>query len=247
MKRLLTLKMLVSVALFFTLHSGLRAQELNETALKERFQKQMELFKAAKLGQSRGLVLTNSGPAPEAAPMPMPIAPVETTPVKAGSSQAAGTATTQTKPAADTSVAATQPSGQAPAETQSTATATITTPQTYWKLPDDDQINYRVQFAFDSSAIAPKQKPMLQKLCSVVKDMDIKLVRIIGHTDASGGASYNQNLSTLRAKEVARFFTEDCHIPRERLEAVGVGEQFPLNPQKPKAEDNRRVEFQAVS
>jgi outer membrane protein OmpA-like peptidoglycan-associated protein len=114
-------------------------------------------------------------------------------------------------------------------------------------LPDDDQINYRVQFAFDSSAIEPKQKPMLQKLCSVVKEMDIKLVRIIGHTDASGGARYNQSLSTLRAREVARFFTEDCHVPRERLEAVGVGEQFPLNPQTPKADENRRVEFQAVS
>ncbi|ULR46886.1 OmpA family protein [Rhizobium sp. K102] len=245
MKRLLTLKLLVSLALFFTLQSELRAQELNETALKERFQRQMELFKAATLGPSRGLVLTNSGPAPEATPVP--IATPETTPAKVGSTQASSNPGASANPAKEETVEASPTSGNGPAETSTTAAATITTPQTYWKLPDDDQVNYRVQFAFDSSAIAPKEKPMLQKLCSVVKEMDIKLIRIVGHTDASGGARYNQNLSTLRAREVARFFTEDCQIPRERLEAVGVGEQFPLDAQKPRADENRRVEFQAVS
>jgi outer membrane protein OmpA-like peptidoglycan-associated protein len=246
MKRLLTLKLLVSLALFFALRSELNAQELNESALKERFQRQMELFKAAKLGSSRGLVLTNSAPAPEATPVP--IATPETTPAKTGSGQASSNSGTPGNATSRATVEATPSSGQGSAETSpATAAATITTPQTYWKLPDDDQINYRVQFAFDSSAIEPKQKPMLLKLCSVVKEMDIKLVRIIGHTDASGGARYNQSLSTLRAREVARFFTEDCHVPRERLEAVGVGEQFPLNPQTPKADENRRVEFQAVS
>ena len=246
MKRLLTVKLLVSLALVFTLQSGLRAQELDETALKERFQRQIELFKAAKLGPSRGLVLTNSGPAPEATPLP--IATPETTPTKVGSTQASSNPEASANPAKQETVGASPTPGNGPAETApTTAAATITTPQTYWKLPDDDQVNYRVQFAFDSSAIAPKQKPMLQKLCSVVKEMDIKLIRIVGHTDASGGARYNQNLSMLRAREVARFFTEDCHIPPERLEAVGVGEQFPLDPQKPKADENRRVEFQAVS
>ncbi|PCD65574.1 OmpA family protein [Rhizobium phaseoli] len=246
MKRLLTVKLLVSLALVFTLQSGLRAQELDETALKERFQRQMKLFKAAKLGPSRGLVLTNSGPAPEATPLP--IATPETTPTKVGSTQASSNPEASANPAKQETVGASPTPGNGPAETApTTAAATITTPQTYWKLPDDDQVNYRVQFAFDSSAIAPKQKPMLQKLCSVVKEMDIKLIRIVGHTDASGGARYNQNLSMLRAREVARFFTEDCHIPPERLEAVGVGEQFPLDPQKPKADENRRVEFQAVS
>ncbi|EGE60427.1 UNVERIFIED_ORG: outer membrane protein OmpA-like peptidoglycan-associated protein [Rhizobium esperanzae] len=246
MKRLLTVKLLVSLALVFTLQSGLRAQELDETALKERFQRQMELFKAAKLGPSRGLVLTNSGPAPEATPLP--IATPETTPTKVGSTQASSNPEASANPAKQETVGVSPTPGNRPAETApTTAAATITTPQTYWKLPDDDQVNYRVQFAFDSSAIAPKQKPMLQKLCSVVKEMDIKLIRIVGHTDASGGARYNQNLSMLRAREVARFFTEDCHIPPERLEAVGVGEQFPLDPQKPKADENRRVEFQAVS
>ncbi|AJC83149.1 OmpA/MotB family outer membrane protein (plasmid) [Rhizobium etli bv. phaseoli str. IE4803] len=246
MKRLLTLKLLVSLALFFTLQSELRAQELNETALKERFQRQMELFKAAKLGPSRGLVLTNSGPAPEATPVP--IATPETPPTKIGSTQTSSNPGASANVAKEATVEAGPPPGQGPVETSSTtAAATITTPQTYWKLPDDDQVNYRVQFAFDSSAIAPKEKPMLQKLCSVVKEMDIKLIRIVGHTDASGGARYNQNLSTLRAREVARFFTEDCQIPRERLEAVGVGEQFLLDPQKPRADENRRVEFQAVS
>ncbi|NLS04895.1 OmpA family protein [Rhizobium sp. P32RR-XVIII] len=256
MKRPLTTKLTVFLALFFVTQSDLGAQELNDSALKERFQRQIDLFKAARLGATRGLVLTNSNAAPKAEAVPVTIATPESGAAKTApappSPAAIASQGIQAAPATTPAAPnAAQPSTPEPAATSPatavSAAAATSNPQTYWKLPPDDQINVRVNFAFDSAAIASEQKPALRQLCEVVKDMDIKLVRIIGHTDSVGGASYNQHLSILRAKEVARFFTDDCHIARERLEAVGVGEQFLLNQENPKADENRRVEFQAVS
>ncbi|PKA43446.1 hypothetical protein CWR43_10795 [Rhizobium sullae] len=251
MKRLLTTKLTVFLALFFVTQTDLGAQELNDSALKERFQRQIELFKAARLGATRGLVLTNSNSTPKAAAIPVTIATPETGAAKTAPAPAAPAAIasqgTEAAPAVPDVGQPSTPQPTATSPTTAVSAAATSDPQTYWKLPPDDQINVRVNFDFDSAAIAPQQKAMLQKLCGVIKDMDIKLVRIIGHTDAVGGASYNQHLSVLRAKEVTRFFTDDCNIARERLEAVGAGEQFLLNQENPKADENRRVEFQAVS
>ncbi|MER2510734.1 MAG: OmpA family protein, partial [Amaricoccus sp.] len=117
----------------------------------------------------------------------------------------------------------------------------------HWTLPRSEQVNYQVKFAFDSAALSPDQKPRLRQVCAVLKDTDIQRFRIIGHTDASGAADYNQKLSILRAEEVERFFVNDCGIAAGRLEAIGVGEQFPYDDKDPGAAINRRVEFQALS
>ena len=247
--RLPAANLTVFLALFFVPQSDLKAQELTDSTLKDRFQRQIELFKAArvsKLGATRGLVLTNPGSAAEATPLAIE-APDEAKTAPASPPSSPGAQSIQSTPDS-TDVA--QPSTPAPtgsSPTTAVSAATSTDPQTYWKLPPSDQINVRVNFAFDSAAIAPNQKATLRQLCRVMKEMDIKLIRVIGHTDAVGGATYNQKLSMLRAKEVTRFFADECEIAVERLEAVGVGEQFLLNPKDPKADENRRVEFQAVS
>jgi outer membrane protein OmpA-like peptidoglycan-associated protein len=77
--------------------------------------------------------------------------------------------------------------------------------------------------------------------------VNVNVFRIVGHTDAVGSASYNDRLSQLRAEEVKRYMVGDCGIPADRLEAVGVGPRHPLNPDNPRGEENRRVEFQAMS
>jgi outer membrane protein OmpA-like peptidoglycan-associated protein len=80
-----------------------------------------------------------------------------------------------------------------------------------------------------------------------MKASDIKHFRIIGHTDASGSDKYNERLSILRAKEVARHLVQECGVDATRLQTVGMGERFPLNSKDTRAEENRRVEFQALS
>jgi len=109
-----------------------------------------------------------------------------------------------------------------------------------------EQVNINVSFDFDSAALRADQKPKLNQLCNALKAADVQMVRILGHTDASGSADYNERLSKLRAEEVKRFLETDCGFPADRMEALGVGERFPYDPTDPAADVNRRVEFQAL-
>jgi OmpA-OmpF porin, OOP family len=118
---------------------------------------------------------------------------------------------------------------------------------TYVTFPEEQQVNVRVTFAFDSAALEESQKPKLRQVCDVLGEMNLGHLRIVGHTDAAGPAGYNQQLSVLRAEEVKRYFVNECGIEASRLEAVGVGEQFPYDSVDPLAGENRRVEFQAMS
>ncbi|MGR3321328.1 MAG: OmpA family protein [Pseudooceanicola sp.] len=118
---------------------------------------------------------------------------------------------------------------------------------TYVELNPEEQVNIQISFDFDSAALRDDQKPKLATLCQVMQSADIEQFRIIGHTDASGSAGYNERLSRLRAEEVKRYLVGDCGIDELRLEAVGVGEAFPLDKQDPRGDVNRRVEFQALS
>lgn len=133
------------------------------------------------------------------------------------------------------------------------ATAPEVTPEAvkstavYVDMPEEDRVFVQVTFAFDSAALAETQKPNLRQICKALDAANVGVLRIVGHTDAAGPAPYNQKLSVLRAEEVKRFFVNDCGIAVDRLQAVGVGEQFPFDDADPLADDNRRVEFQAIS
>jgi len=127
-------------------------------------------------------------------------------------------------------------------EIEPTATTTD-----YVELAKEEQVNIQVSFDFDSAALRDDQIPKLATLCQVMSSIDVQAFRIVGHTDASGSASYNQRLSLLRAQEVKRHMVTECGLPASMLEAVGVGESFPFDDANPRADQNRRVEFQALS
>jgi outer membrane protein OmpA-like peptidoglycan-associated protein len=114
-------------------------------------------------------------------------------------------------------------------------------------LPEDLQVNIRITFDYDSATIKDDQKPVLDQMCRVIKASDIKLFRIMGHTDSAGSDAYNQELSLSRAEEVKRRLVSDCGIDAARLEPMGLGERFLADPEDPTAAENRRVEFQALS
>lgn len=139
------------------------------------------------------------------------------------------------------------PTNQEAAAATGTDTAPETKNTTYVELAPDEQVNIQISFDFDSASLRDDQKPKLSTLCKVMKSADIGGFRIVGHTDASGSASYNERLSLLRAQEVKRYLSSDCGIEAERLEAVGVGEEFPIDKADPRGDANRRVEFQALS
>ncbi len=120
-------------------------------------------------------------------------------------------------------------------------------PVVYSEIEKDEQVNIRITFDFDSSVLRADEKPKLATLCEAMKVVDVELFRIVGHTDASGSDSYNEKLSLLRAEEVKRHLVNDCGIEPARLEAVGMGKRFLFNAEDPRADENRRVEFQALS
>lgn len=122
-----------------------------------------------------------------------------------------------------------------------------TIPVVFGQLDEEMKVELRITFGFDSAALSDDEKPKLDKMCQVLQQSDINLMRIVGHTDTSGSADYNERLSTLRAEEVARHLTESCGIAPERLQTIGMGERFPANATDSRAEENRRVEFQALS
>lgn len=144
------------------------------------------------------------------------------------------------------------PSGQEPASDGSTETASVATAPatddstTYAAVDQKDQVNIQVAFDFDSAALRDDQKAKLVTLCQVMQAVDVAVFQIIGHTDSSGKASYNERLSLLRAQEVKRHLVSSCGIDENRLEAVGMGESVPFDTQDTRSDENRRVEFQAL-
>lgn len=224
--------LLLAVALALPMIAAVEAQERDDADLRAIFERQIETFRAVRespnLGATRGLVLAPvEGPAAEV----VRVEPVAT-PEAAG--QGAGQGVGRLPPQL--------PDPAAPDRVSAPADA----PVVHAILPADQQHYAQVRFAFDSAAIAETERPKLRQLCAVMDEMGIQLFRIIGHTDATGDAVYNQRLSMRRAEEVRRFFMDDCGIAGGRLEAIGVGKQFPLNEQDPFAGENRRVEFQAM-
>ena len=72
-------------------------------------------------------------------------------------------------------------------------------------------------------------------------------IMISGHTDNSGPARYNQNLSKSRADSVLEYFVKNG-IDRKRFESKGFGYDQPLvsNDTPEGRRTNRRVEFSLI-
>jgi len=116
----------------------------------------------------------------------------------------------------------------------------------YAAVEKEDQVNIQIAFDFDSAALREDQKPKLAALCQAMQAVDVSMFQIIGHTDSSGKAKYNERLSLLRAQEVKHHLVSACGIDETRLEAVGLGESAPYDSANPRGDINRRVEFQAL-
>jgi outer membrane protein OmpA-like peptidoglycan-associated protein len=103
----------------------------------------------------------------------------------------------------------------------------------------------RVQFAFDSARLLPEARPTLERIAEFLNlpENREKVVRIEGHTDATGGDDYNLLLSGRRANTVRDFLIAQRAIEPSRLEPKGWGRQRPLQDRAPDDPANRRVEF----
>ena len=104
-----------------------------------------------------------------------------------------------------------------------------------------------INFAFDSSALTPESKKILdedQRISRLMGEPNIR-VEVAGHTDSVGSEAYNQKLSERRAQAVVDYLVARGVDPK-RLKAVGYGKDKPMasNATDAGRAENRRVELQ---
>ena len=100
-----------------------------------------------------------------------------------------------------------------------------------------------VSFDVNSASVKPSFRPSLAKVAEVLKSYDTRMT-VVGHTDATGSESYNQQLSERRAQAVRSELIRDG-VPAERLSAIGRGEGEPRADTATETgrAQNRRVEI----
>ncbi len=109
-------------------------------------------------------------------------------------------------------------------------------------------ITQKIHFEFDRAVIRPISYPILDDVASLLmRNPQIRLVRVEGHTDWIGSDAYNQKLSEARANSVRNYLIQKGIEP-DRLQAAGYGESRPIadnNTVMGRAR-NRRTEFTVV-
>ena len=106
----------------------------------------------------------------------------------------------------------------------------------------------QVSFATGSDEILPNSEPILLEVAdALLRNPDLELVEIQGHTDNSGNRELNMRLSQRRA-EAVRVWLAQHGVEPSRLMAKGYGPTRPIVPnitQQNRAR-NRRVQFRIV-
>jgi len=112
------------------------------------------------------------------------------------------------------------------------------------KTETRQMIDLNIAFEFNSSDLQPQAAAQLKQLRSALTSESLLKDRfmVAGHTDASGSAQYNQQLSIRRAEAVKRYLV-DNGVGAERLLAVGYGSEHLALPDRPEDPSNRRVEI----
>lgn len=86
---------------------------------------------------------------------------------------------------------------------------------------------YNIYFDTDSFRILPQSGSELQNLVTFLKNNADLKVEIQGHTDSSGNAEKNKQLSERRAKSVVDYLTQNG-IKISRLKFIGYGDKNPI-------------------
>ena len=102
-------------------------------------------------------------------------------------------------------------------------------------------------FASGSHKIKPGFHDVLNSLAGILKEYNDTRINVYGHTDSVGKQSYNQKLSTIRARRVASYLAAKG-VGSDRFSVEGFGESKPIASNKTKTgrTKNRRVEIEIL-
>ena len=110
------------------------------------------------------------------------------------------------------------------------------------------KIGEQVKFALGSAKILPESDELMLAVMQILVDHpEIELVSVEGHTDATGPAPLNLQLSRQRAASVVEWLRAHG-VAAQRLTSQGYGPERPLDSNDSEAgrRNNRRVEFRIV-
>lgn len=103
-------------------------------------------------------------------------------------------------------------------------------------------------YDFDSDRIRAESAANLRNLAASLKKYPDTDALIVGHTDAQGSDTYNQQLSQRRAAAAADFLAAEG-VPAGRVRVTGRGELEPIATNETEAgrQANRRIEVAIVA
>lgn len=104
-----------------------------------------------------------------------------------------------------------------------------------------------ITFKTDSADINASFYPVLNSVARVLNKYSNSTVMVSGHTDSTGAADYNLNLSRERAGSVAAYL-QGQGVKQSRFEVLGLGSSNPIasNETANGRAQNRRVEIKII-
>jgi outer membrane protein OmpA-like peptidoglycan-associated protein len=109
--------------------------------------------------------------------------------------------------------------------------------------PPPPEHNFTVFFDWDRANITPEGQQIVEAAAATYKQQPVP-IQVIGHTDTSGSAAYNQTLSVRRAQNVAGALSQ-VGVPQNAMTVTGVGQndlKVPT-PDGVREPQNRRTEI----
>lgn len=105
-------------------------------------------------------------------------------------------------------------------------------------------VNLNVQFATASDKLTGADRALLDRLAAALQKPELAQDRfaVAGHTDTTGDARINLELSCARALAVRRYLS-DKGVGEQRLSAYGFGSMRLVAANEPTGSANRRVEI----
>ncbi|MDM7997480.1 MAG: OmpA family protein [Acidobacteriota bacterium] len=106
-------------------------------------------------------------------------------------------------------------------------------------------VTHGILFDVDSDRLKPESAPVIKAIARGLVSNTALKIRIEGHTDSTGDAAHNLDLSKRRAEAVKTVLVAQFGIAEDRLTTVGLGAEKPIdsNDTPTGRAQNRRVEF----
>ncbi len=113
------------------------------------------------------------------------------------------------------------------------------------KLTHVSQIVVEIDFANNSVAIEPQSYRTVGLIADALHHPNLLNYKflVVGHSSSTGDAKHNLELSQQRADAIREALATTFAISPDRLFAVGVGQEYPIEGKDPTSADNRRVQL----